>query len=67
VIWGTPTTSHCGHSDTVILTVSNPRTRATIKSVKFMSNCGAELYRETSKSTSFLSFHKESNVIISFL
>ncbi len=33
---GVPTTSHCGHSTTVIITVSNPRTRATIQSVMFI-------------------------------
>ena len=31
-----PTTLHCGHSATVRLSVSNPRTKATIQSVVFM-------------------------------
>ena len=30
-----PTNSHCGQSATVIVTVSNPRTRATIESAMF--------------------------------
>jgi hypothetical protein len=33
----TPTNQHCGHSATVIITVSNPHTKAIIASVVYMS------------------------------
>ena len=33
----TPTNSHCGKSATVIITISNPRTKTIIESVVFMS------------------------------
>ena len=35
--WSPPTNQHCGHSATVIITVSNPHTKAIIASVAYMS------------------------------
>jgi hypothetical protein len=39
-----PTNQHCGHSATVIITVSNPHTKAIIVSVVFMSKSSRQRY-----------------------